>query len=242
MLLINESRPIQGLWIGTELSALERLSVSSFLRNGHEYHLYVYNHVENIPAGTVVKDGNEILPASMIFQYPHRKSYAGFANFFRYKLLLEKGGWWADADMICLKPFTFGQEYTFASEHWQDGIMVTNGVISAPASSEVMAYAWQACQTKDVEKLAWGETGPRLLAEAVRKFSLERFQQPCPVFCPIPYQQWREVLDPNKVWELGEETYAIHLWNEMWRQNGQDKDQRYHPDCLYEKLRNKYQC
>ena len=239
---LNESYPLQGLWIGTELSAMERLSISSFLRNGHEYHLYVYNNVENIPEGTVVKDGNEILPASMIFQYSHRKSYAGFANFFRYKLLLEKGGWWADTDIICLKPFAFDEEYIFASELWQDEAMITSGLIRVPANSKIMSYAWQICQTKDVEKLAWGETGPRLLAEAVRKFSLEKYRHPPNTFFPIPYQKWRDVLEPNKVWELGKETYAIHLWNEMWRQKDQDKNQRYHPDCLYEKLRNKYHC
>jgi hypothetical protein len=32
---------IQGLWVGPELSVMEQLSVSSFLRHGHQYHLYV---------------------------------------------------------------------------------------------------------------------------------------------------------------------------------------------------------
>lgn len=78
---------IQGLWIGPELSVMEQLSVSSFLLNGHEYHLYVYDEPKNIPVGTVIKDANEILPSSRIFQYKHYPTYAGFANFFRYKLL-----------------------------------------------------------------------------------------------------------------------------------------------------------
>jgi len=238
----NESRLIQGLWVGTELSVMEQLSISSFLHNGHQYHLYTYGGVKNIPVGTIVKDANEILPASAIFQYSSRKSYAGFANFFRYKLLLEKGGWWADADIVCLRPLSFREEYVFAAEGWQDGAMTTTAVISTPAKSEIMAYAWQVCQSKDVEKLVWGETGPRLLAEAVQKFSLERFQQPCQAFCPISYRDWQDVLNPDRGWRLGEETYTIHLWNEMWRQNNQDKNRRYHPNCLYEMLRCKYQC
>jgi hypothetical protein len=52
---------IQGLWVGPELSVMEQLSVSSFLRHGHQYHLYVYEDVKNIPEGTTVKDGHEIL-------------------------------------------------------------------------------------------------------------------------------------------------------------------------------------
>ncbi len=58
---------IQGLWIGDRLSTMEALSIKSFLNNGHEYHLYTYSHVDNIPLGTIVKDGNEILPESEIF-------------------------------------------------------------------------------------------------------------------------------------------------------------------------------
>ena len=87
---------------------MEQLSIASFLQNGHEYHLYVYDAVRNVPARAVIKDANEVLPASRIFQYKDQASYAGFANFFRYKLLLEHGGWWVDTDVICLKAFDFG--------------------------------------------------------------------------------------------------------------------------------------
>ena len=47
------SQIIQGLWVGPELSVMEQLSVSSFLRHGHQYHLYVYDDVKNVPAGTL---------------------------------------------------------------------------------------------------------------------------------------------------------------------------------------------
>src|SRR5690242_13762176 len=106
---------IQGLWIGPELSVMEQLSISSFLLNLHEYHLYAYDEPKNIPAGTIVKDAAEILPASRVFQYKHFPTYAGFANFYRYKLLFERGGWWADTDTICLKPFDFPEPHVFAS-------------------------------------------------------------------------------------------------------------------------------
>jgi hypothetical protein len=79
---------IQSLWIGQKLSTLERLSISSFLANGHEYHLYVYGEVANVPQGTVLKAADGILPESMIFQYKKHPSHAGFSNFFRYRLLL----------------------------------------------------------------------------------------------------------------------------------------------------------
>jgi mannosyltransferase OCH1-like enzyme len=236
----DSDRIIQGLWIGAELSVMERLSVSSFLSNGHEYHLYVYDEMKGIPAGTVVKDAGEILPASGIFQYKHQASYAGFANFFRYKLLLERGGWWIDTDVVCLKPFDFAEEHVFATEMCRGEEVVTSGIIKAPVGSPLMAYAWGVCQQKNPQELVWGETGPKLMGEAVNRFSLVRFKKPFEVFCPLDYSEWHRVLEPDFEAAFGETTYAVHLWNEMWRDAGQDKNAEYNPACLYERLKRKY--
>ncbi len=237
--LDDTNRIVQGLWIGSELSVMEQLSVASFLGNGHEYHLYVYDEMKNIPAGTVVKDAGKILPTSMIFQYKHVPSYAGFANFFRYKLLLERGGWWADTDIICLKPFDFPEEHVFATEKVDESEVVTSGIIKAPAGSRVMAYAWDVCQTKNPDQLVWGETGPRLMGEAVKKFSMELHRKPHHVFCPLSYSEWQSVLEPDAL-APDERSHAIHLWNEMWRAAGQDKNAPYHAACLYEQLKKRY--
>jgi mannosyltransferase OCH1-like enzyme len=234
------NKVIQGLWIGAELSVMEQLSIASFLRNGHEYHLYVYDNVENIPAGTVVKDANEILPASRIFQYKQQPSYAGFSNFFRYKLLLERGGWWSDTDIICLKPFDFPEEYVFATEVCGGLEVVSSGVIKAPAGSEAMGHAWEVCQTKNPEQLVWGETGPKLAGKTVKKYSLERYVKSHDFFCPLGYLEWHRVLEPEPEGSFIANSHAIHLWNEMWRSAGQDKNASYANNCLYEKLRRRY--
>lgn len=231
---------VQGLWIGSELSVMEQLSIASFLQNGHEYHLYVYDAVKNVPARTVIEDANEVLPASRIFQYKHQASYAGFANFFRYKLLLERGGWWVDTDVVCLKPFDFDDEYVFASEMDGEHEVIASGIIKTPAGSSVMANAWQVCEQKDPQQLKWGETGPRLMTEAVRKFSLEHYKKPPQVFCPLGFAEWRRVLEPAAEGLVHDDTYGIHLWNEMWRAAGQDKNGTYDRNCLYERLKAKY--
>jgi len=234
------NQTIQGLWIGSELSVMEQLSVASFLANGHAYHLYVYGEVQHIPAGTTVKDANEILPSSDVFQYTGRPSYAGFSNFFRYKLLLERGGWWADTDTICLKPFNFPNEYVFSSEISKGLEVVNCGAVKAPAASKVMGYAWEVCQAKNPEQLVWGETGPRLMAEAVGKFGLEKYRQPYHVFCPLSFFEWRKLLEPELDGRLPESSYAVHLWNEMWRATGQDKNAQYPEDSIYEQIKRRY--
>ena len=231
---------IQGLWVGSELSVMEQLSIASFLKNGHEYHLYVYEDVKNIPSGTAIKDGNEILPASRIFQYQQQASYAGFSNFFRYKLVLERGGWWVDTDTICLKPFDFEAEYVFSSEFAMGQEFINSGIFKAPAGSEVMVYAWGVCETKDPKAIVWGETGPRLMAAAVREFSLEKYTQPAEVFCPIGYADWHKVLEPDADLNLSDRSYAIHLWNERWRAAEEDKNATHSAECLYERLKSRY--
>ena len=79
------------------------------------------------------------------------------------------------------------------------------------------------------------------MSESIRRFSLESFVMKSRIFCPFGYKEWDAVLNPNKVWNLGRSrTYAVHLWNEMWRRNERDKNQSYHPNCLYERLKRKY--
>lgn len=241
---LSTNKIIQGLWIGPGLSSLEQLSIRSFLAHGHQYHLYVYNAVDGVPPGTVLQDANEIIRSEKIFKYREHDSYAGFSNYFRYKLLLDKGGWWADLDLVCLKPFDFEDDYVFSSERTAEangsGESVNIGAIKLPPASDLARYVWEVCQEKDPKRLAWGETGPRLMAEAVARFSLGRYVKSASTFCPLSWGAWKKVLSRESGWRPGDDSYAIHLWNEMWRRDGTDKNQPYDPECLYEQLKTVY--
>jgi mannosyltransferase OCH1-like enzyme len=233
---------IQSLWIGRKLSAMERLSISSFLANGHEYHLYVYGEMVNAPPGTVLKVADDILPESMIFQYKKHPSYAGFSNFFRYKLLLQKGGWWVDTDVVCLKPFDFEDPYVFASERVDGRTVPTTAVIKVPPGSEIMAFNWHLCRAcPDPSDVVWGEHGPKLMAKAISKFGLQAFLKEADTFCPLAYNEWENLLLPGDLDAFSENSYGVHLWNEMWRRGGRDKDASYGPGCLYERLKAVFQ-
>jgi mannosyltransferase OCH1-like enzyme len=114
-----KNKVVQGLWIGDELSLLEQLSIKSFLANGHEYHLYVYDDIKNIPEGTIVKEANEIIDSSEIYKNTYFSvafGYLGFSDYFRVKLIYDKGGFWADTDIVCLKHFDFEEDYVFTPE------------------------------------------------------------------------------------------------------------------------------
>lgn len=231
---------IQMLWIGSRLSTMERLSIASFLRNGCEVDLYCYETPEGTPKGTTIRDANEILPEGRIFRYTGNGSFAGFSNFFRYKLLLERGGWWMDSDTVAVRGFDFTAPFVFGSQAEGGAARANCNAIFVPAASRVMEMAWEYCQRCEPAQLRWGQTGPDLIRYAIQKAGLEDFVHPPEVFCPIGYPEWRTMLEPRPEYRLPEGTYAVHLWNEMWRQGGAAKDGRYPETSLYEALKRQY--
>src|ERR1043165_6115986 len=132
---------MQALWLGSKLSGMEQLSLASCVAHGHDYHLYAYEDLDNVPAGAVLADASRVLPREWLFR-DSRGTVSGFSNFFRYKLLLEKGGWGGDADVVCLRPFDFEQEYLFLTE---PDLRIGSAVIHVPQGTELMARCWGAC-------------------------------------------------------------------------------------------------
>lgn len=239
--MIQSNQIIQSLWIGPTLSVMEQLCMSSFLTHGHTFHLYTYAQIDNVPDGVVIQDANDILPCSMIFRYRDHNSYAGFANFFRYKLLLERGGWWVDTDAICLKPFDFVEDHVFASERLPNMQHIpTSPFIKAPPGSDAMSYAWEVCQGKNPREIVWDETGAHLLKTAIEKCSLQACIKPYEVFCPLDTWDWKNLLTADLPWCFPDQTRAIHLWNELWRRAAKDKNALYPETCLYERLKQRY--
>jgi hypothetical protein len=232
---------------------MERLSISSFLQNGHAYHLYVYEEVGDVPKGTVLKDANEIISSERIFKYIHHDSYAGFANLFRYKLLLEKGGFWVDTDVVCLRPFHFEFDYVFASTQSLRRPLdlikkrhhISNWFIKAPIDSEIMNYCYSEAAKRNPEELVWGETGPRLLSKAVYKYGMQEYIAPHGTFFPTSSWQWRLLIIDSFIiawkWRKARKSaYAVHLYNELWRRKNIDKNDSFPRNSVYEQLKRRF--
>jgi hypothetical protein len=236
---------VHGLWVEGMLTAMEQLSISSFLVNGFDYDLYTYGPVLNVPAGAVIKDAREILPESRIFRYEQAAgagagSLAGFSNLFRYRLLLLKGGTWADLDVVCLRPLNETVSYLLPSELRPGGFEApASCLLRYPPASPLARYCWEAASCKQSDKLAWGEIGPELVAQAIKRYELEAYVSPYPAFCPIHYWQAEHLtrVPPPK---LDPTTVCVHLWHEIWRRQRWDKDAAYLPGCLYEQLKSRF--
>jgi hypothetical protein len=216
---------------------MEQLSISSYIFHGHEFHLYVYGHVADIPRDTVVKDAREIVPESDIKKF---QSLANFSDWFRYHLLFKTGGWWVDLDTVCLRPFDFEEEYVFVEQNLDDRLVdhVCAGWIKVPVGSSVMRWCIDQCQLVDWKTMEWSDLGPNLATKAVKHFHLS--YQPWHLFNPIP--KMRSFI--NGATRIPDGCFSVHLgqstWSGIWTGKKMDKDASYLPSSIYEQLKRKY--
>lgn len=194
---------IQSLWIGDPLSNLEKLCIQSFLDHGHEFHLYTYADIRGIPDGVAVKDGNEILSESKIYRH-HKGSLALFADWFRWKLLYQRGNWWADMDVVCLNRFDIADDIVFGVA----GEYCAQHTMKFPAGHPICAHMINRCANPNrifredsfrvgfrkvkralkgqgKEHTRWGESGgPAGFTAVAKRFNLAALGKPAETFSP----------------------------------------------------------
>jgi hypothetical protein len=233
----DENRIVQGLWFYEALPVMQQMSIASFLRRGHEYHLYTYGTLAGAPRGTVLRDAAEILPETEVKRDREGLGFAAFADKFRYKLLLERGGWWVDTDVICLRTFDDPASYVFASEHTLagDAAVPNNAILKSPAGSAILTSAYEACSAVNVGAVGWAELGPKLMAQLIPAFGLCNSIAEPERFCPVPWFRFQLPTEPESHLGLNPETLAVHLWHSRWRRRGVDPGAAFHPDSVYER-------
>lgn len=228
---------VQGLWIGDHLAAMQQCSIQSFLDAGHPYDLYVYGPIEGVPRDARVLDAGSLIPADRVWRYRDYDSPAGFSNQFRYRLLAERGGTWADLDVICLRPLPH-DAYLLAAQGFGPAPAATC-LLRAPSDSELLARACAAAAAVDPLTAVWGDTGPGLLSRLVEELGLELL--PVEAVCPIGFDEWQLLISADPVEQASvlrrtSSSFAIHLWHEMWRRAGHDGAQPVARGCMYERL------
>lgn len=251
-------------WHGAPLSRLERLCMASFIACGHRVQLHVYEQPEGIPRGVEIADAAELLPRRLLFRHEQSQSVAAFADWFRYRVLYERGGIWADTDVVCLKPLSYSSAEIFAR---MDQTAINNAVLGLPAGHPLAAWMGDCCehpnrllpyddartrrrklkrrflQGNRRGNIRWGEYGPNGFTQAAHHFGLDEKALPYWHFYPIHYLNWRTVFDGSLPDAPGflEHSYALHLWNEMTRLvQGFDKNARFPPRSLFEQLCARY--
>ena len=253
----------QSLWIGPQLSTLEYLSIKSFLNHGYQYHLYTYTPVKNVPNGTIIKDANEILPASEIFYYKNG-SPSAFSNIFRFTLLYKKGNMWVDTDLICTKYFNFDlpqYKYLFTTEpnkKYNENKLCA-GIIVLPQYDPIALDAMNICAERKDQilsgKLVWG-LGPATIKTIIEKYSLQQFVKPWDFIMSCSCHHAETIIDldytpkieppittnPRQIYfqnisDIPAQNHFVHLWNEMFSRLQIDKNDQYDSRTFYEQLK-----
>ena len=272
--LSADNKIINGLWIspdGKPLSNLERLCIYSYCAHGHDFRLWTYGDLPNIPQDTApgkleVRDGNEILPADKIFRV--QKSFANFADWFRWELMRQFGGWYADMDTVCLRPLDFDDEIVFCEEAEQ---WVSNNFIKFPKGHSIACAMADACADplqivpwddkkrmrrkrrrrlmfwkNPHENQGWGESGgPMGFSLAARHFGIVQNAKPPWVSAFIAWNTSRYFVD-DELHKIGvlqpmlEKCYVLHFANSAFVGNGYDKNGDYHPQSPLEILKRRH--
>ena len=225
---------VQSLWIG-QMTNMEIICIKSFLKHQHEFHLYTYEPIENIPDGTIVLDANEIMPSSEVFQL--KDQYLPFSDIWRYKLLYKKGGIWVDMDMVCVSnmidiidtPFIFSSERTIQRGAYKMSVeYVANiGFLKAPIGSAFYKQLIEKCESiqvkgKNKDKIRY----MRVLRDMIKKWGYETYVWQPKYFCPVDWWYAKDLFYSNPSefkekygvpWNQHQflDCITIHLWRNL---------------------------
>jgi len=177
---------INSLWIGTSFSLLELLTMKSFIENGYDFHLWVYNKElsKECPRGVNIRDANEILPESRVFKYEgngdcRSGSVGGFSDLFRYYLIHKIGGIYVDMDVTCLSPFEIQDDYAFRP-HNRLGVVAN--IFKAPAGCKFLESCIKYTEaTVDKTNTEWVRP-VKIFADTIKEHNLEKHILPVNYF------------------------------------------------------------
>jgi hypothetical protein len=229
------------LWVGGALGAVERLSLVSFLANGHPVALYAYGEVTGVPAGVELRDGREVLPEALVAELRYANGSVALAsNLFRYRLQAAGLGLWADIDVVCLKPVAAGRPVVVG---WEGARYLNGAVLYLDRDLPVVAEANALFAAGTIPPwLPWrkrlrpllrralghelrptdfphGTFGPKAVTALVKKHGLTRWAEPPEVFYPLPPRLARRAFAGDLALDavVTARSLTLHLWNEKIR-------------------------
>lgn len=218
--LSADNRIVHGLWIGSALTKMELLTIHSFLRHGHEFHLWLYDDLDTpLPKEVVIEDANAIIPQDRIIRKAEIDPESGvgkgsvsspFSDLFRYKLLYDRGGYWVDMDVTCLQPFNFQTPYVFRTHR----VGVVGNIMKCPPRSRLMKDLYEKVAREISPDTPWMMPN-QMLSELVEQLGLAQYVRRD----VWNEESWWEVIRPlmQGSQPIPSEWFAIHWINEFLR-------------------------
>ncbi len=214
---------VRMVWIGPPPGAYEELSLRSFLAQGARVIFYGDDRRVRLPDGVEWADAADFVSSPVrSFAFPDGdRSLALQSDLTRYALLDRLGGWYADLDVVALRPLPQAKVY-LARETDE---IVNGAVMKFPPHAPIMADA-----LREAQQLvpAPGETssearlriGPDLLTRLAHEHALDHLIRPQASAFEIAHGDIGALFDPARRDELIARTASsdfVHLWNEVWR-------------------------
>ena len=205
---------VNGIWYGSELGELEKLCIESWIKNGYEFHLWLYDDIE-VPKSVVVENANHIVQFSEYFTYDEGHSKGtpvAFSNLFRAELLHQRGGLYVDLDVLCLKPYHFNKRFVF-SEQVDSGwdYHVATCILYSENQGEELFKDWiDWILAKKNKTITHGDLGPNLFTKLIINNKLQKYVLPKDYFCPVDWQSYKDIFDYKG------DSYGIHLFGSLW--------------------------
>lgn len=259
--------PIHYFWVGERFTAMELLTFRSCHKQQHQPVVWCYEAIHNAPPYVTLANAADLLPRETFEHYRDNLQLplANISDIFRYALLHEVGGYYSDTDVIIMRNLdTIPEEEFFCSTFEYGWGECANGCfMKIKAGSQAARALVAECQLRLAEIEARGRNDIHYCH--LWPFVVQKCAGELPVktlgydyFNPISWKWVKELIvykKPNRKfllktkirkllprfeargYGLTKNTYAIHLCNEMWKQNGIDKDAVFHAGCLYQKIR-----
>jgi len=204
-------------WYGVRLAPLERACIKSFISHGHIVRVYTYNQPD-LPEGAIRMDARQILPENQLFIFENSPS--GFSNIFRYKLLLEQGGWWVDTDVVCLSSDIPECDYFWAEQVPGE---INGAVLKFPAGDPRLEKLLEQSIRRSKHLQVWGQLGPHLLTEVLSGENLPNHIGTTEMVYPIRFNEIHYLWLPefyNTVEKRCANSTFLHLWQAMFSRIG----------------------
>lgn len=237
---------VGSLWIKGPLSWIEIASIRSFVDLGHDYVLYSYGDVPNLPADIQRRDAREIWDSDRIIIHDKAQSPAIHADVFRAIMIRKTGRVWADTDVLALRPFPADLGWYIGHER-TDRLLLGNAIMGFPENSRTMEAMYRfltdpfpippwlgpkqrrqmearrdAGEQLDLGTLPWGATGPQALTHFAQSTGEIDHAQPPGTFFPISFQKRKMLVQPAQIAGAQHEIAAanslcVHLYSRWLR-------------------------
>ena len=205
-----KSAVFNSIWVGNKLLPLTNSCINSFKDHGHQFHLFTYNFIENVPDFVEQRNADEIVSKTRVF-HAH-DGWETFADEFRYQFLNQVGGWWVDCDVVCNMDDLPDVEIAFAEER---GGVINNAVLKFPRGHNAISNLIEYIATVDPINSIWGSIGPLALTKVLNQLDLENYKRDMSEFYPLQWRESPKLLFPeftDEVFKKIEKSPFIHLW------------------------------